>query len=94
MVELLYRQIRSLFKVKEASAYPELNVGCFIVVNIAVVRSGEDGNHLRKAFVVPMVHLVPLDLGLMSSDKRNQVVPRKEILACFVTKSQKQATYP
>ena len=59
----------------------KLNDGAFVVVNIAVVRSAEDRDHLRKTTLgAPLMHLVPFQLSLMSPDHTQQTVLLEELV--------------
>lgn len=58
-----------------SGAYVELDDRSFVVVGVAVVGRGEDGDDQREVVVlVPLVHLVAFELRLVRPDDRQQLV--------------------
>ena len=62
----------------------ELDDRTFVVVHITVVRSTEDRDHLGKATLgAPLMHLIPFQLCLMSSNNAQQTVLFEELVDCI-----------
>ncbi len=73
--------------VMPAKPYFEFDKSTFVVVDITVVGSGENCDHCRKVLLsVPLVHFVAFDLGLVSSDQREELVAIHELVDCFDTR--------
>ena len=63
-----------------SGAYVELDDRSFVVVGVAVVGRGEDGDDQREVVVlVPLVHLVAFELRLVRPDDRQQLVVLEEV---------------
>lgn len=52
----------------------ELDHRALVVVRVAVVRRREDRDHQREVAVVPLVHLIAIQLSLVRSDDGQELV--------------------
>jgi len=66
--------------------YFKLNKCSFVVVDITIVWCWKDGYHCWEILLtIPLVHLVALDLRLMSTDQREQLIFIHELIHGFYT---------
>ena len=64
--------------------YVEADDGSFVVVGVAVVGGGEYGDDQREVVaLVPLVHLVPVELRLVRPDNRQQLVVVQKLGGCL-----------
>ena len=65
-----------------------------VVVHIAIVGSREDGDHdWEFRWSIPFVHLVPVELGLMSSQDGQKSVFVEESIGCRLPKEIRTSSY-
>ena len=75
-----------------SGAYVELDDRSFVVVGVAVVGRGEDGDDQREVVVlVPLVHLVAFELRLVRPDDRQQLVVLEEVRRCLYAVEERAA---
>ena len=58
--------------------YLELDDGALVLVGVAVVRRGEDGDHLREGLAAPVLSPVAFELHFVRADEGDQLVVFQE----------------
>jgi hypothetical protein len=95
VVELLDVQcivLRGELQTEAGVEYIEFDNGTFVIVNITIIRSGEDGNdYWEFACAIPSVHFVAFDLGFMSTnDGQKSILFQEQI--CGIRPEEVRAT--
>ena len=90
-----YVRVRSVVELLDVeSVLFELDYGALVVVHVAVIWSREDGDHhweLRGP--VPLMHLVPIELSLVSSQDREQLVFMEELVGGLLAEEVRTASH-
>lgn len=62
----------------------------FVVVDVAVVGCGEDGDdHGELLGPIPLVHLVPIELGFVRTNDRQQLILVQELVRRLLPKEKR-----